>query len=95
MPTDDQCSYTEHLTTDQHGRGGSHIDAATARAWLDVQLARQGVTSPTISNRDTLRKLATLFYAGLDTPRSSSSPEGESWKGRTRGQTAGERRSGR
>jgi hypothetical protein len=79
----------------QAATDGPRIDAQTARAWLDEQLARQGITAPTISNRDTLRKLATLFYAGLDTPRSSSSPEGESPKGRTRGQTAGERRSGR
>jgi hypothetical protein len=92
----------EHLTSDQHqDRGGSgkdedgpRIDAQTARAWLDAQLARQGITSPTITNRNTLRKLATLFYTGLDDPRSSASPSSERPKGRTRGRTAGERRSG-
>jgi hypothetical protein len=107
MPTDDQearfygpmpAALARRLVKkgqDQDGgRGGSVIDSDTARAWLDAQLARQGITARTITNRTTLAKLATLFYAGLDNdPRSSSSPEGESPKGRTRGRSAGQRRS--
>jgi hypothetical protein len=92
MPTDDQ----------DQARGGSGIptgtpkgiDAATARAWLDEQLARQGITARTITNRATLRKLATLFYAGLDELIPSSSRSSGLPKDRTRGQTGGQRRSG-
>jgi hypothetical protein len=73
---------------------GPRIDAQTARAWLDAQLARQGITSPTICSGDTLRKLAALFFAGLDDdPRSSPSRSGELRKDRTQGRAAGERRS--
>jgi hypothetical protein len=84
MPTDDQ----------DNGRGGSTVDAATARSWLDDQLARQGITSPTISNRATLAKLAALAFTGQPDPTSSKpSRSGERQQGRTSRRTAGESRS--
>ena len=88
MPDDDQGHTAPGTATD-----GPRIDADTARAWLDAQLARQGIASPTITNRDTLRKIAALAFTGLDDPRPSASGSGERRPGQTRGQTAGERRS--
>jgi hypothetical protein len=84
---------TPVLKDRDRGQEAPRIDPDAVRAWLDVQLARQGITAPTITNRATLTKLATLAYAGLD-PTSNPSPEGGSRKGRTRGRSAGERRSG-